>query len=237
MQNSQHLVLIPALMLLCLAAACGQQAQRPLPDGPTPSGATCTTTPGADAHGFYYASQTLPPQTVRDKFSIATHDSFGPLAPLLPAIYAGVLLAANNTPEFHHGGLGYSRYLWHVAVDQTVENYMVEFIVPVATHEDTRYYVLGSGGFLHRTGYALSRVAVTRSDSGAKVFNLHEIVGAGAAAGVSTLYYPTQQRSFSNTAQQWGFFVGIDAATFVFREFLPEMRHAVFRDSHKASQP
>jgi hypothetical protein len=30
-----------------------------------------------------------------------------------------------------------------------------------------------------RTGYALSRAVITRSDSGAEVFNASEIVGAG----------------------------------------------------------
>ncbi len=237
MQRSQHMVTISVVLLLCLGSARGQQVQHLLLQGPLPLDSAQEASVKTEPGSFHGAGQTLPPQTVHDKFSIATHDSFGVFAPLLPAIYAGVLLAANNTPEFHQGGVGYSRYLWHTAVDQTIENYMVEFIVPVATHEDTRYYVLGSGTVLHRTAYALSRAVITRSDSGAKVFNTHEILGAGAAAGLSTLYYPTQQRSFLNTSQQWGFFVGIDAATFVFREFLPEMRHAVFRGRQRAVQP
>jgi hypothetical protein len=37
--------------------------------------------------------------------------------------------------------------------------------VPTLTHEDIRYYTLGKGGFCKRTGYALSRAVVTRSDS------------------------------------------------------------------------
>ncbi len=38
---------------------------------------------------------------------------------------------------------------------------MVEFFVPAMTHEDTRFYTLGRGGFLKRATYALSRVVVT----------------------------------------------------------------------------
>jgi hypothetical protein len=72
------------------------------------------------------------------------------------------------TPEFHQGAAGYARYFWHSAVDQTSENYMVEFIFPTLTREDSRYYTLGHGGFIKRTGYALSRAVVTRSNSGAK---------------------------------------------------------------------
>ena len=74
-------------------------------------------------------------------------------------------MATHATPEFRQGAAGYARYFWHAAVDQTSENYMVEFVVPAITHEDARYYTLGSGGFLRRTSYALSRAVITRSET------------------------------------------------------------------------
>jgi hypothetical protein len=58
--------------------------------------------------------------------------------------------------------------------------------------------------------------------------NMSEVVGAGAAAGISNLYYPANERTLGNTAQKWGLNVGIDAATFVFKEFWPNMNHALF---------
>ena len=176
------------------------------------------------------ANQTLPPQSVKEKFITATEDSFDYSSILLPAVVAGYSMAVNDTPEFHQGGAGYGRYLWHSAVDQTVENYMVEFIVPSVTREDTRYYTLGKGGFWKRTGYSLSRAVITRSDSGKETFNFGEVVGAGAAAGVSNLYYPSPERTFGNTAQKWGLNVGIDAATFVFKEFWPDINRALFHN-------
>jgi hypothetical protein len=124
--------------------------------------------------------------------------------------------------------VGYSRYLWHAAVDQTSENYMVEFIVPVISHEDTRYYTMGRGGFWKRTGYAVSRAVVTRSDSGKEVFNASEVIGSGASAGLSSLYYPTQERSFGNTGKEWGLDVGIDAVSFMAKEFWPDINHWLF---------
>jgi hypothetical protein len=95
-------------------------------------------------------------------------------------------MGIDATPEFHQGAAGFARYFWHNAVDQTSENYMVEFVVPSITHEDTRYYTLGRGGFFKRTGYALSRAVVTRSDAGNNVFNASEVLGAGASAGLSS---------------------------------------------------
>jgi hypothetical protein len=170
----------------------------------------------------------LPPQTVKDKFVTASQDSFDYSSIFIPLLIAGYSLGTNSTPEFGHGGVGFGRYLWHAAVDQTSENYMVEFVVPVVTHEDTRYYTLDRGTFLKRAGYALSRAVVTRSDSGKEVFNASEVVGAGASAGLSSLYYPTRQRSFGNTGEEWGLDVGIDAASFLAKEFWPDINHWLF---------
>jgi hypothetical protein len=170
----------------------------------------------------------LPPQTAKQKFITATEDSFDYSALFVPVALAGYNLERNADPEFGGGGLGYARYLWHAAADQTIENYMVEAIVPSITRQDNRYYTLGRGGFWKRTGYAISRVVVTRNDAGNEVFNSSEVIGAGAAGGISTLYYPSRERSFSNTADNWGINIGIDAASFFVKEFWPDINHALF---------
>jgi hypothetical protein len=174
----------------------------------------------------------LPRQTAKDKFIEATQDSFDYSSLILPGVIAAYSMATDAYPEFHQGAAGYARYYWHAAVDQTSENYMVEFIVPALTHEDGRYYTLGRGGFLKRAGYALSRAYVTRTDDGNATFNLSEVVGAGASAGLSSLYYPSRERSFSNVASEWGLDVGIDSASFLVREFWPDVnRHLTRRKS------
>jgi hypothetical protein len=174
------------------------------------------------------ANTKLPPQSPKEKFLTATQDSFDYSSLFLPAVVAGYSQATNQTPEFHQGAAGYARYYWHSYVDQAIENYMVEAIGPIITHQDNRYYTLGQGGFLKRTGYALSRAVITRNDAGNDTFNSSEVIGAGAAAGISNLYYPSPERTFSNTAQKWGINVGIDAGTFVFKEFWPDINKALF---------
>jgi hypothetical protein len=174
----------------------------------------------------------LPPQSLKDKFMSATDDSFDYSSIFLPAFIAGYDMATGATPEFHGGAAGYARYFWHSAVDQTSENYMVEFVFPALTREDSRYYTLGRGGFVRRTGYALSRAVITRSDSGAEVFNASEVFGAGAAAGLSNLYYPSAQRTLGNTGSQWGLDVGIDAASFWVREFWPDINRRIFHNKY-----
>ena len=170
----------------------------------------------------------LPPQTVKDKFVTASQDSFDYSSFILPGVLAGYSQATNATPEFHQGAAGYGRYYWHSFVDQTSENYFVEFIVPAITRQDTRYYTLGSGGFWKRTKYSLTRAVITRNDAGQETFNTSEIVGAAAAAGISNLYYPSRERTFGNTASKFGQSVGIDAGTFIFKEFWPDINRAIF---------
>jgi hypothetical protein len=174
------------------------------------------------------ANTKLPPQTPKEKLLTATEDSFDYSALFIPAFLAGYNQATNAVPEFHQGAAGFARYYWHSYVDQAIENYMVEAIVPIITHQDNRYYTLGKGGFFKRTGYALSRAVITRNDDGNNTFNTSEIIGAGAAAGIANLYYPSSQRTFSKTASRWGIDVGIDAGTFVFKEFWPDINRAIF---------
>jgi hypothetical protein len=178
------------------------------------------------------AGEKLPPETVKEKFTDATEDSFDYSAVFIPGAIAAWNMSQRATPQFHQGAAGYARYYWHSAVDQASENYMVEFIFPTLTHEDSRYYTLGHGGFFKRTGYALSRAVVTRSNSGNAVFNISEVFGAGAASGISNLYYPAASRSVGATGSQWALDVGIDAGTFWFKEFWPDINHHVFHSQY-----
>ncbi len=176
------------------------------------------------------AGTKLPPQSVKDKFVTATQDTFDYSALTFSALVATESYVRDATPEFGSGGVGFGRYMWHSYVDQSIENYFVEFIVPAPLHEDTRYYTLGHGGFVKRMGYSLGHVLVTRNDEGKNVFNAGEVVGAGMAASLTNLYYPSQERNFSNTAQNWGVDIGLDAITFAFKEFWPDIDHKVFHD-------
>jgi hypothetical protein len=245
--TSNRICILRALSLFAfLVFTCAHRASAQLPDTSTqqppdaPTPQTVSVAPSAPAQTkrilgvipnfrAVSADTKLPPQTVKEKFADATDDSFDYSSIFIPAALAGLAEARNSVPEFHQGAAGYARYFWHSAVDQTSENYLVEFIYPVVTHEDTRYYTLGHGSFMHRATYALSRTAITRSDSGAEVFNVSEVFGSGSAAGISNLYYPSRQRSFSSTASEWGIDLGIDSASFVFREFWPDINRTVLR--------
>jgi len=174
------------------------------------------------------SDQKLPAQTIKDKFMTATQDSLDYSSFIFVGIQAGVAMAHKQTPEFRQGAAGYGRYYWHTFADTVDENLWVEFVIPSALRQDSRYYTLGKGSFPHRLYYSFSRAFITRQDSGKETFNASEIVGAGAAAGISGLYYPSGERGFTKTYQRWITNVSIDTATFVFKEFWPNINDKFF---------
>jgi hypothetical protein len=54
------------------------------------------------------------------------------------------------------------------------------------------------------------------------------VAGAAASASLSNAYYPARERTLSNTATNWGLDVGIDAFTFVLKEFWPDVNQKLF---------
>ena len=178
------------------------------------------------------ADTELPPQSFKDKFWLATQDSFDYSSFILAGALAGVAQAQNSYPEFHQGAAGYGRYYWHAFADQAVGNYMTEAIVPSLTREDSRYYTLGRGSLLHRSGYAVSRLFITRTDSGGRTFNVSEIGGNLAGAAISNTYYPSHERTWTKTQQKWFTQVGLDGVFNMFKEFWPDINRAVFHQRY-----
>jgi hypothetical protein len=178
------------------------------------------------------ADEKLPPTTTGEKFKITFEDSFDYSAFLEVAILAGMGEAQTSIPEFHGGWPGYGRYYWHSFTDNVDGNLWVEFLLPVATREDPRYYTLGHGGFVHRTEYAVSRLFITRNNEGNPTPNFSEVVGNGVAAGLSNLYYPSQERSWTKTGQRWVTQLSIDGLDDLVKEFWPEVNAKLFHDKY-----
>jgi hypothetical protein len=178
------------------------------------------------------ANTQLPPLTFKGELWLATQDTFDYSDFIFVAALAGLDMAGKSQPTFGQGAEGYGKYYWHVFADTGIENYMTEAIVPAATKEDPRYYTLGKGGFLKRTGYAVGRLFITRTNSGGSTINLSEIVGAGAAAGIGNAYYPAESNPWVKTYQRWGTQVGLDGVFNVLKEFWPDINKAVFHEKY-----
>jgi hypothetical protein len=174
------------------------------------------------------ADVTLPPQSAKEKFYVGLQNSFGYSTFLFVGIQAGFSQGRNDYPAFRQGGAGFGRYYWHAFADQADRKLWVESILPTVLHEDNRYYTLGHGSFVKRSKYALTRAVITRNDKGANTFNVAAVIGSGAAAGISSAYYPGQYRTWNKTGQRWLTSIALDSGTYVAREFWPDINRAVF---------
>ncbi len=220
-------------------------AKPSLPDAPAPASASNPNGP-EDGYGkqnkrilgiipnyrAVSANTKLPPLSFKGELWLATQDTFDYSDFIFVGALAGYDMAYKSQPTFGQGAEGYGKYYWHVFVDTGVENYLAEAIVPAVTREDPRYYTMGKGGFVKRTGYAVGRLFITRTNSGGSTFNLSEIVGAGAAAGIGNAYYPSNQNQWVKTYQRWGTQVGLDGVFNVLKEFWPDINQAVFHGKY-----
>ena len=171
----------------------------------------------------------VPVLSTRDKYVLASKDSGDYSSFIWSGLQAAQSMALKSYPELHQGAAGYGRYYWRAFADQASGSFFTEAIVPALTHEDPRYYTLGYGGFFRRAGYALSRVFITRTDSGPNTFNISEIAGNGMEAGLANLYYPPQERSLHNTAVNWATQLEAAGLNNLVREFWPDFRRKVLR--------
>ena len=175
------------------------------------------------------ADTELPPLTVREKYAIAMQDSVDYSSFVWAGMLAGQSMALRSYPELRNGVAGYSRYYWRAFADQASGSFFTEALVPAIRHEDPRYFTLGHGGFFRRVKYAVSRVVVTKMDSGRAGFNYSEIVGNGMEAGLSNFYYPPQERGLRSTAVNWAAQLEAASLNNIIREFWPDIRHKMLR--------
>jgi hypothetical protein len=170
----------------------------------------------------------IPPLTTGQKFKVVARSSFDYVEFPWYGFLAGISQAQNSEPGYGQGAAGYGKRYGAAFADGTIENFWTSAILPSALHQDPRFYQLGKGGFWHRTGYAVSRIFVTRSDSGHSQFNTSEIVGSAIAAGISTYsYHPHADKTLANTASVWGTQIGYDTITIVIKEFWPDIRRKI----------
>jgi hypothetical protein len=180
------------------------------------------------------ANTQLPPLSTKGKFWLATEDTFDYSSFVWTGILAGQEFGSKAYPEFGQGMAGYGRYFYHLFIDGVSGSYFTEAIVPSITHEDPRYYTLGRGhGFLRRTGYALSRVVITKTDSGKNSFNWSEIGGNALEAGLANAYYPAQERGGRQTAINWGAQLESAALNNIAKEFWPDIHRFLFGEKEK----
>ncbi len=191
----------------------------------------------------------LPPLTAGQKFKVVALGNFDRVQYPWWGLLAAISQADDGDPAYGQGWIAYAKRYGTTVGDSSVENFMVGAVFPSILHQDPRFYQSSQGGFVHRAGYAISRIVVTRTDSGRPQFNYSEIFGAAVAAAISTYtYHPRStylstpsnphlfipsERTLSNTISTWGTQIALDTTTILIKEFWPDIHRKL---SHKSGQ-
>jgi hypothetical protein len=187
----------------------------------------------------------VPPLTTAQKFKVVARGAFDKIEFPWYGVLSGISQAENSEPGYGQGWEGYGKRYASAFADGTIENFMTSAVLPSILKQDPRFFQSSEGGFGRRAGYAVSRILVTRTDSGHSQFNYSEVVGSAMAAAISTNSYHPQSfittrfdpttgmltyvhnassRTLSNTLSVWGSQVGYDTITIVIKEFWPDIR-------------
>jgi len=170
-------------------------------------------------------AERIPALTSGQKFKVVARGVFDPFEFVLVGFVAGLGQASNSNPTYGQGMQGYAKRYGTSYADNAIENFMASAVFPSILQQDPRYYQLGRGGFGKRTAHAVSRVLITRSDSGRTQLNYSELMGGVSAAAISTYtYHPQSEQSFSNVMSVWGTQMAWDAVTYMIKEFWPDLR-------------
>jgi hypothetical protein len=173
----------------------------------------------------------VPPLTAGQKYKVVARSAFDKVQFGWYGFLAGISQAENSEPGYGQGMEGYGKRYGAAFADGTIENFMTGAVLPSIFRQDPRFFQSSTGGFTHRAGYAVSRIFITRSDSGHSQFNVSEILGSAASAAISTYsYHPSGDRTFSNTMSVWGTQVGYDTVTIVIKEFWPDIRRKLHKE-------
>jgi hypothetical protein len=172
---------------------------------------------------------TLPPKT---KFKLSVKTMTDPITVSFLGAIALMGQARNSDPSYGQGLKGYSKRYATTYTDTAVGTLMTTSVFPTLLHQDPRYFQLGTGGAWHRVKYSVSRIFLTRSDSGKSQFNYSEIVGNAVAAGISNTYHPAYQRNFGNTMSVWGPDILLNTFCNLAKEFWPDLRRKIHNHRH-----
>jgi hypothetical protein len=176
------------------------------------------------------------PLRVRDKWQLFVTESVDPFAFFLAAAGAGISQWHNEDPKYGVGFHPFMQRFGAAQADLTSQNFFQDAVLASLFREDPRYFRKGPGStVVHRIAYAVSRVAITRRDTGKDSFNFSGILGMEMGIALSNAYYPP--KSVNSGEMAYRTFASLTASALgnLLPEFWPDIKEKLNR--RKREQP
>ncbi|HEY1805642.1 MAG TPA: hypothetical protein VGG45_14295 [Terracidiphilus sp.] len=211
--------------LFCLAAqgllATLLRAQAPidpsLPPAPLPHASFFSLFPGYEVVSD--PTRPVPPLSPRQKLQIAWNKTVAPALPIDSLFVAGFDQATNLGPAYGQEWGAFGKRVGYNAANFTSKSLLAFGVVPMAFHQDPRYFRMGTGSVGRRVRGVFESQVIAFSDRGKRMPNCGKLIGYAASTAISNLYMPRKSVSFGNDVKGYGIKFAVSISVDTIREF------------------
>jgi hypothetical protein len=158
------------------------------------------------------------------KFRLAVKNFSDPLNIAGTALDSAISTATSSSQSaFGTGWPGFGRRFGMSMSDAALSEFFSTYLVSTLAHQDPHYHRNPSSSTGKRIAYALSRVVISRSDSGKPMFNFAEFVGTTASSLVESSYHFERDENPGAVSSRIFVSIGSDAGWNLMNEFLPDI--------------
>jgi hypothetical protein len=201
---------------LLIAAALGQ----PVDTLPLPVASPTAIQPGT----------TIESLSPSQKAALALKNTFGMKAVVNRGLLAGINHWQDSPHEWPGGmegyGMRYGSRMGRLALRNAIQ-----LSTDIAFKTDPRYDRCDCAGFKPRSLHAIKRVLVARTDAGGEMISVSRLAGAYVTPMITDQWYPDRLNTWGHKMQSGSMFLMWRAANNMLKEFWPEIRSKVRRNS------
>jgi hypothetical protein len=173
------------------------------------------------------------PPTQAEKFRTFIDEARSPLTFGAAGVNAAIL-RESELARFSSGRNARLTDLYNgVLIQKESSAFFSKYLYPALLKQDPRYHPSSSQSLWGRATYAVSRILITRNDSGKSTLNTSYFLGVLTSVAITTAYRPYWTRSASATVTTFGSTIGSDAGINLLHEFGPDIRRLVKRRAPK----
>jgi hypothetical protein len=193
--------------------------------GPLASSSSARVNTKTRPHLIELSSANWRPLTESEKFAFFWRDllHWGTHASI--AFDTGLSYATADRSFLGTGARGFFTRYGLNAADEANFTFFNAFFFPTLFHQDPRYIPADNGRTTTRLTHALSRIVITRGDSGKSQVNVSRLLGDFVATSISSIMFSCYGADIGvgGNFADYGINLATDAAFDVFKEFWPDV--------------
>jgi hypothetical protein len=174
--------------------------------------------------GSYPDRSNWQPLTVKQKFHFFLDRTYSLDTFAAAAVDAAADSITGNNKHYDSGIPGYAQHYGVELGTSETNVFFQKFFFPALLKQDPRYFRDTGSPIFNRALYSISRVVITRADSGHDTVNASRIAGAAVAQSLADLYVPGSRQGLHPIANRVTLDLIRDAAFNLLHEFWPDVR-------------